>query len=112
MTVSLAKAVAEVESQLNIIPSTADTLATAVGTDYKEASIATYRKLLERIVSDNEIALGSGLWFEPYVYDSDEKYVGPYIYKDNGTLRYTEEYATAEYDYLSKSYYTVSQGLD
>jgi methyl-accepting chemotaxis protein len=112
MSASLNAAIAEVQSQLNIIQSTADTLATTVASDYKEASLDTYEKMLQRIVSDNDIALGSGLWFEPYVYDKNEKYVGPYVYKGDSGLITTYEYSNAEYDYLSKPYYTVSQGLD
>ena len=111
MSASLDKAVSDVEGQLNSIQTTADILATTVACDYKEASLATYEDLLRSIVSDNDIALGSGLWFEPYVYDSKEKYVGPYVYKSGTELITTYEYSNAEYDYHSKPYYTVSQGL-
>ncbi len=104
--------VAEVEDQLHSIESTADVLATTVASDYKEVSLSTYETMLQRIVTDNDIALGSGLWFEPYVYDPNEQYVGPYVYKSDDGLITTYEYSNAEYDYHSKPYYTVSQGLD
>ena len=111
MSASLNKSVAEVSEQLNSIRTTAFVLSEAVASDYKEASLDTYETMLQTIVSNNQIALGSGLWFEPYVYDSSEKYVGPYVYKDGNELITTYEYSNAEYDYLTKPYYTVSQGL-
>ena len=112
MDAALGQTVAEVQDQLNTVMTTADVLATTVASDYKEASLDTYETMLQRIVSDNDTVLGSGLWFEPYVYDPNEKYVGPYVYKDGGQLITTYEYSNADYDYHSRPYYTISQGLD
>ena len=111
MNSSLGEATEEVERQLDSIRTTADVLAISVATGYKEESLAAYEDLISTIVSENDIALGSGIWFEPYVYDENEKYVGPYVYKDGGSLKITYEYSNADYDYHSKPFYTISQGL-
>jgi len=111
MSANLSKSSAEVINQIDSVKTTAYVLSEIVGADYKEVTLPTYEKMLQTIVSNNPIALGSGLWFEPYVYDEKEKYVGPYVYKTEDGLKTTYEYSNEEYDYLSKPYYTCSQGL-
>jgi len=112
MTANLDKSVAEVLNQLDSIKTTAKVLAEAVASDYHDATLPSYEKMLQTIVAGNDIALGSGIWFEPYVYDKNEKYVGPYVYKAGASLITTYEYSNADYDYHARPYYTVSQGLD
>ena len=48
-----------------------------------------YEKLLDiakKYVEENELACGSGIWLEPYIYDENTKYFGPYMYKENGEV--------------------------
>ncbi|MBO6015598.1 MAG: hypothetical protein J6P60_03305 [Lachnospiraceae bacterium] len=75
MTASLDKAVVEVLHQFNSIDTTGNVLAKTVASDYKEASLDSYEHMLKTIVADNDIVLGSGLWFEPYVW----VYLGRYF---------------------------------
>lgn len=70
-----------------------------------------YEALLADFSMINEAALGAGVWFEPFQYDSEMRYFGPYVYKDNGSTVYTEEYATADYDYPSQDWYTMAKGV-
>jgi methyl-accepting chemotaxis protein len=62
---------------LNEVSVTATTLSKTIGTTYLTTELTTYEKMLENVIKDNDLVLGSGIWFEPYVYDSNEKYVGP-----------------------------------
>lgn len=92
---------------LNSVSNMATTIADTVETSYSTTGMEIYEKMLANIIAENEIVLGSGLWFEPYTYDSTEQYMGPYIYKDGGKTVTTYEYSNAEYDYFSQEYYTM-----
>lgn len=84
----------------------AGTLAKTVSNSYKTTNLKQYEKMLDSLISDNSMVLGSGLWFEPYVYDKKEKYVGPYVYKDGDKNAVTYDYSNSDYDYFKQDYYT------
>jgi methyl-accepting chemotaxis protein len=70
----------------------------------------SYEKLLEAAkiyVEKNELACGSGIWLEPYVYDEKTKYFGPYMYKDNDKVELTWDYSNADYDYFQYEWYKI-----
>ena len=107
-----------IADEMNQIKRTTSTLAQMVGSTYKTTEMSQYKQALSDIVKDNEMVLGSGLWFEPYVYNSDEKYMGPYWYKDKDSsgnvAGILEEwgYSNAEYDYFNQEYYLNAKGID
>ncbi|WP_069999664.1 methyl-accepting chemotaxis protein [Cellulosilyticum sp. I15G10I2] len=68
-----------------------------------------YIELLKNYPLINEKTLGTGVWYEPYKYNKDMKYFGPYAYKDNGKVTFTEEYASEEYNYPSWDWYTMAK---
>ena len=72
----------DTDAKLESVRITARALARNVGASYKTVDIKTYAKVFEDTISDNDLISGSGIWFEPNVYDPDEKYYGPYWYKD------------------------------
>lgn len=92
---------------LDSVANMATTIASMVEMNYMSSSLKDYEKILGNVIKDNDIVLGSGLWFEPYTYDSKEQYVGPYIYKDGDSIEVTYDYSNAEYDYFSQEYYTM-----
>lgn len=51
------------------------------------------------------IVPGSGLWIEPYVYDSAEEYMGSYIMKDRDSTAVTYDYSNADDNYFEQEYY-------
>lgn len=61
---------------------------------------------LENVVDTNDLIRGSGLWFEPYAYDKNQEYFGPYVQKKDGKLETTMAYSNAEYNYFEQEYYT------
>jgi len=109
MSASLSSSKAEVMNKIESVETTAIVLASTVAADYKELSKETIEEMLANVASSNQIALGSGLWFEPYVYDSNEEFMGPYVYKDGDSLITTYDYSNAEYDYFSQEYYTLAK---
>lgn len=69
-----------------------------------------YEKLVTRYPLANEETIGGGVWFEPYKYDPNEKYFGPYGYKDGNEVVFTLDYSNEEYDYHSWEWYTMVIG--
>ena len=51
-------------------------------------------------------AVGCGLWYEPDLFSDNIKFFGPYARWDKGKLVMSMEYATPEYNYVSKPWYT------
>ncbi len=62
--------------------------------------------LIMRTTARYPKAVGSGLWYEPYVFDTGRKYFGPYAWWDNGKVVLTMDYNTPEYDYVNQPWYT------
>ncbi|MCR5791621.1 MAG: methyl-accepting chemotaxis protein [Lachnospiraceae bacterium] len=109
MTTSLEKSVSQVMEQIESVERTGIVISDTVAANYKKTDLETYEQMLTNIVSHNDIVLGSGLWFEPYVYDEKEEYMGPYVYKDGDKITTTYEYSNKEYDYFVQEYYTVAK---
>ncbi|MBR1623796.1 MAG: methyl-accepting chemotaxis protein [Pseudobutyrivibrio sp.] len=102
----------EVSSYLQDVETLADAIAISVAASYTYTSWEDYEKMLQDMIATNDIVLGSGLWFEPYAYDPEQQYYGPYVYKDGGAAVTTWEYSNAEYDYFAQEYYTNAMGSD
>ncbi len=103
--------VATVEGKLDVIRTTAVNIADMVSTSYRYVDMNSYGATLSKIINNNDSILGSGLWFEPNTFDPNEKYIGPYWYKDGGTIVETWDYSNADYDYFGESYYTDAKAL-
>lgn len=68
-----------------------------------------YKDIVEKLANINPDTYGTGIWFEPNKYKSDTKFFGPYAYKDNGKIVYTEDYATESYNYPSQEWYKAAK---
>ncbi|MBP3261019.1 PDC sensor domain-containing protein, partial [Pseudobutyrivibrio sp.] len=102
----------EVTGYLQDVETLANSIAISVASSYTYTEWAAYEKMLQDMIATNDIVLGSGLWFEPYAYDPEQQYYGPYVYKDGGNAVTTWEYSNAEYDYFTQEYYTNAMGSD
>ncbi|MBR6380988.1 MAG: methyl-accepting chemotaxis protein [Lachnospiraceae bacterium] len=108
--------VESIDRDLEMIRITAENLSIFVGNTYKTADISSYAKIFSDTVLSNDLILGSGIWFEPYVYEGDaqyagEQYVGPYWYRDGSSVVEDWEYSNAEYDYFVQEYYTNAKAM-
>lgn len=101
-----------VEAKLQIIRTTAVNISDSVSSSYKSMDMNSYGAMLSKIISDNDSILGAGLWFEPNVYNQEEKYVGPYWFKDGDKISETWDYSNAEYDYFNQEYYLNAKALE
>ncbi len=106
MSAELTSAEENVENSLNAVSTMADVIADMVSGTLGEVEMTTYESTLGEIIQSNDMVLGSGLWFEPYKFDEAEEYMGPYVYKDGGSIVVTYDYSNADYDYFSQEYYT------
>jgi len=95
-----------IKKKIDSVKMMAAIIAKQVGNSYTYTSLEDYEKHLSQVIYEEDIVLGSGIWFEPFVYDSTQKYVGPYIYKDGETVAVTMDYSNADYDYFNQEYYT------
>ena len=66
-----------------------------------------YSKILKNIISTNQETFGAGIWFEPYKYNTSEKFFGPYAYKENGNPVYTDDYSNESYNYPHFDWYKI-----
>ena len=101
----------KVNGYLSEIRSTAITLSETVGGTYKTATMEGYKNIFSNVQLNNDMISGCGIWFEPYVFDANEQYQGPYWYKDGSSIVETWDYSNAEYDYFSQEYYTNAKAL-
>ena len=100
-----------VDGKLKIIKTSCVDIAQMISTSYKFVTMDNYKGTINKIISNNDTVLGSGIWFEPYVFDEKEMYVGPYWYKDGGQIVETYDYSNAEYDYFNQEYYLNAKAL-
>nr|MCR5469026.1 methyl-accepting chemotaxis protein [Lachnospiraceae bacterium] len=95
-----------IDEELAKVSDLATCISKVVGNTYTVVEWDYYEKALTDLINTNDMVLGSGLWFEPYVYDANEQYYGPYVYKDGSEIVTTWDYSNAEYDYFNQEYYT------
>lgn len=84
-------------------------LARSIEVQGKDMTREKYETLLKNFVKTNNQTLGAGIWYEPYQYNQEVKYFGPYVYRDGDQLVYTEDYCTDEYDYPKWDWYTIGK---
>ena len=100
-----------VEGKLDVIKNTCVNITEMITTSYKFVTMDNYAGTLSAIIQENDSVLGAGIWFEPYVFDEKEMYVGPYWYKDGGSIVETWDYSNADYDYFNEEYYLNAKAL-
>lgn len=97
--------ITNISREIREVEMMADMISSTVSNTYQTATLKEYEKVLGEIIYTNDLAMGSGIWFEPYQFDKAQKYVGPYIYKDGEQPAVTYDYSNAEYDYFSYEWY-------
>ncbi len=102
----------EVSGYMQDVETMAEAIAISVASSYTYTAWEDYEKMLQNMIAMNDIVLGSGLWFEPYAYDPEQQYYGPYVYKDGSDSVTTWEYSNSTYDYFNQEYYTNAMSSD
>ncbi len=80
---------------------------------YKQSNLTRddYKDIISEIVVLNKNTLGSGIWIEPYKYNSMLKYFGPYVYKDGNKLVYTTDYESPDYNFHGEEWYKHTKNV-
>ena len=99
MESTLAAQANEIQLKIQKVSSMASQMANMVENTYNEKDIHIYEGILKKQIFESDLILGSGVWFEPYVFDENEKYVGPYVAKDGTEANVT--YESVSYTHLS-----------
>ncbi len=96
----------EIIAELEGVATIAQSLSKFVGSTYQDTTLTAYETVLKNTIFTDELVSGSGIWFEPNVYDPSETYIGPYAYKDGGDAVITYDYSNEEYNYFQYEFYT------
>ena len=110
METKLQSEVNAIQLKIDKVSTIATQIAKTVEVTYKDAQLSDYEEILKKDIFESDLIMGSGIWFEPYEYNANEKYVGPYIVKDGSTAKTTYEYSNAEYDYFKYDWYKNALG--
>ncbi len=101
----------DVDGKLEAIRTSCVDIAEMISTSYQFVTMDNYKATISKVISNNESVLGSGVWFEPNVFDKNETYIGPYWYKEGSNIVETWDYSNADYDYFNQEYYTNAKAL-
>ena len=66
-----------------------------------------YINLLKNTVLTNEETLGIGVWYEPYKFNNNKKFFGPYAFRENGNAKYTADYSKDDSNYNQEEWYKI-----
>lgn len=94
-----------IAKELATVEANARDLSRVVGCTSAFVQTGPYEVMLKKIVADNPMVVGAGLWFAPYSYKSSKEFVGPYAFRNGEEIEITNDYATPEYNYPEQEYY-------
>ncbi len=94
-----------IERTISKIKGTADTFASGIKNTQGYLDLHTYNVILRETLANNSTIQSYGIWFEPYTFDPNEKYVSTFVENVKGTLSTNEYYNSAEFDYLNIDIY-------
>ena len=112
MSATLGEYTNDINSKLGILEANAESLASALSMSYMVMETENIKRSCISTINSNDMILGSGVWFEPNVYDAEKEYFGPYWYREldedgnpTGKMLETWDYSNEDYDYFSQEYY-------
>ena len=101
-----------INERLSVARSTAMNLARTVGNTYQTTPMENYKEIFSKMTLSDELYYGGGIWFEPFVFNASQQYVGPYWHRGNGNqIVETYEYSNAEYNYFNQDYYKNAKNM-
>jgi len=99
----------QVSSYFRQITDIADMLSNAVLTSFDRVDIVAYENLLTKVVEENDFVVSSVIWFEPYVFNLEQKYTGPLARKDNNVTYISTPYSEEDTNYTKQQFYSIAQ---
>ncbi|NMM63195.1 methyl-accepting chemotaxis protein [Clostridium sp. P21] len=68
-----------------------------------------YKVLLQNLIKTNDETFACGIWFEPNKFNTNEKHYGPYAYRENSKIVYTDEYNKEDANYFKYDWYKIGR---
>lgn len=88
----------------------AETLAQTVASSHAALKKEQYVEMLKRFPATNAETCGVGVWSQPYTLNKKARLFGPYAYKKDGKVIYTDDYSNPKYNYPAQAWYKI--GMD
>ena len=113
MTLQLSNSINEIEQVLSTHSKAVSSLSSTIGVTGTQMTAPEYRDLLTRYVSLNTNTYGIGVFYDYNAYQPDIKYFGPYAYRENASISYSEAlFSNDDYDYPNQEWYLVGKNAD
>lgn len=112
MHLQLSSNINKIETNLQKHGEIPATLARTVESSLNTMTKENFMSLVQKAPTTNSDTFGTGIWFEPYKYNSDLKYFAPYAYRDKDKIVYTDDYFKAENDYFSNDWYKIGMNTN
>ncbi len=110
MNLQLSNTIGEIEQVLSNHSKAMIGLSKTIGVAGTQMIPAEYKDLLTQYVGINDTTYGVGVFYDYNAYQPELKYFGPYAYRDNETITFTEDlFSTDEYDYPHQEWYLVGK---
>lgn len=109
MDLQLKNTVGSVEQILGNHGKVVSSLSETIGINGLSMAVPDYEGILTRFVSLNPDTYGAGVWYDYNSYRPEQKYFGPYAYRDGDNIFFEEAlYSTDDYDYPNQDWYTAA----
>ncbi len=90
---------------MRIVDRTSFGIASTVGNTYSTTKMETYTQILSDFLSEKNDIVGIGIFFEPNMFNKNQKYASTYITKENETIKVRNTYIDGVNDYFSTPFY-------
>ncbi|WP_234120232.1 methyl-accepting chemotaxis protein [Clostridium hydrogenum] len=101
--------ISDINDRLDRHAKIAEALAKTAETNTNTLSKEQYKKYIMKMTATNSETFGTGIWFEPFKYDSKLKNFAPYAFRNNGTIVYSDDYNNPTYDYTKNDWYQIGK---
>jgi len=78
----------------------------------RSSNEASMKRFLVSTFSEFKIAIGGGIWYDPYALDPARRLYGPYAFFENGRVVFTWDLNTEKYNYPAQDWYTFALPKD
>ncbi|MBR6268487.1 MAG: methyl-accepting chemotaxis protein [Selenomonadaceae bacterium] len=99
----------DIHERLSRMKLICENLASDVEFDYLTYTKENLAKDLVLALEDEEMSNGGGIWFEPFAYRPEEKYVCPFAFRENGKLKVSYDYVAESGDYVPTDWYQLGK---
>lgn len=101
-----------IEKHLDRHAKIAEVLAQNIQISNSPLSQKDMENLIMNYPKTNQDTFGSGIFFEPYVYNPQQKLYGLYAYKKDGVMTFTLDYCQESMNYTVQDWYKIATNTD